>query len=108
MRRRTQGDRIAARPLGERHTSPPVDGGAPPPRVVDDAPVVKPCWVIDRHGRQPGLLLEWRRRDTGFVGRVVRPVLEADGWIVVEEWVPAELLEPGMTHGPGREPDGHA
>jgi hypothetical protein len=62
--------------------------------------VVKPCWVTDRHGRQPGLLLEWRRRETGYVGRVVRPVLEADGWIVVEDWVPAELLEAGLPYRP--------
>jgi hypothetical protein len=57
---------------------------------------VKPCWVTDRHGRLPGLLLEWRRVAAGFQGRVVRPVVEADGEVlVVEEWLPAELLEPG-------------
>jgi hypothetical protein len=32
-----------------------------PPQV--ESPPVKPCWVTDRHGRLPGLLLEWR--DTG-------------------------------------------
>lgn len=56
---------------------------------------IKPCWVIDRHGRLPGLLLEWRRGQAGFEGRVVRAVLQADGWIVVEDWLPASLLEPG-------------
>jgi hypothetical protein len=57
---------------------------------------VKPCWVTDRHGRLPGLLLEWRRVAAGFQGRVVRPVVEPDGEVlVVEEWLPAELLEPG-------------
>jgi hypothetical protein len=57
---------------------------------------VKPCWVTDRHGRLPGLLLEWRRVAAGFQGRVVRPVVEANGEVlVVEEWLPAELLEPG-------------
>jgi hypothetical protein len=50
--------------------------------------------VMDRHGRLPGLLLEWRRTTAGWQGRVVRPVLEASGWIVVEEWLPAELLAP--------------
>jgi hypothetical protein len=29
----------------------------------------------------------------GWRGWVVRPVLEAGGWIVVEEWLPAELLD---------------
>jgi hypothetical protein len=29
-----------------------------------------------------------------YQGRVVRPVHEGDtGWILVEEWLPAELLE---------------
>ena len=65
----------------------PALGPAPPP--------IKPCWVTDRHGRLPGLLLEWRRVDSGYQGRVVRPVLDADGWIVVSEWLPSELLEPG-------------
>ena len=56
---------------------------------------VKPCWVTDRHGRQPGLLLEWRRTASGWQGRVVRPVLEHGDWIVVDEWLPGELLEQG-------------
>ena len=62
----------------------------------DSAPPMplKHCWVIDRHGRLPGLLLEWQRTETGFKGRVLRPVLDDQGWIVVEEWLPAELLEP--------------
>jgi hypothetical protein len=54
--------------------------------------VVKHCWVTDRHGRLSGLLLEWRRVTSGWQGRVVRPALEAGEWIVVEEWLPAELL----------------
>lgn len=59
-------------------------------------PPIKPCWVTDRHGRLPGLLLEWRRTDAGFHGRVVRAVIDDHGdWIVVEEWLPAELLERG-------------
>lgn len=54
---------------------------------------LKHCWVHGAHGRLPALLLEWRRTDAGYQGRVVRPVYE-DGWLVVEEWVPAALLEP--------------
>ena len=63
--------------------------GAPPPNA---GAVLKHCWVTDRHGRLPGLLLEWRRTASGWQGRVVRPVLEVGTWIVVEEWLPAELL----------------
>ncbi len=66
-----------------------IHGTAPAP----EPPPVKPCWVTDRQGRLPGLLLEWRRTGVGWQGRVVRPVLEAGGWVVVEEWLPAGLLE---------------
>ena len=66
--------------------------GTPPAREPT-APVVKHCWVADRHGRLPGLLLEWRRTASGWQGRVVRPTVEGGEWIVVEEWLSAELLE---------------
>ncbi len=65
--------------------------GTPPPRQSDPAKV-KHCWVTDRHGRLPGLLLEWRRTASGLQGRIVRPTLEAGIWIIVDEWLPAELL----------------
>ena len=71
---------------GDRVSSPP------PPRGPDD-PTVKPCWVTDRHGR-----LQAAARvaaASGWQGRVVRPVLEVGDWIVVEEWLPEELLEGG-------------
>jgi hypothetical protein len=56
---------------------------------------IKHCWVTDRHGRLPGLLLEWQRRERGFYGRVLHAVIDEWGeWILVEEWMPAELLEP--------------
>jgi hypothetical protein len=60
---------------------------------VSDAPAMRHCWVNGRDGRLPALLLEWRHDTGGWMGRVVRPVLEAGGWVIVEEWVPAELLE---------------
>ncbi|MGZ4472288.1 MAG: hypothetical protein ACXVXM_10025 [Nocardioidaceae bacterium] len=63
---------------------------APAPPV----PAIKHCWVTDRHGRLPGLLLEWGRRESGFHGRVLHAVLEDGEWVVVEEWLPAELLAP--------------
>jgi hypothetical protein len=28
----------------------------------------------------------------------VRPVLAGDAWVVVEEWLPAKLLEPSDAH----------
>ena len=68
---------------------PPVDA-AP----VDPGPAVRHCWVTGPGARHPGLLLGWQRRADGWYGRVVHPVREADGWIVVEEWVSAGLLEP--------------
>ena len=78
---RTRGGERAS--LHERiHGAPPEPEREPPP--------IKPCWVTDRHGHLPGLLLEWRRTAAGWQGRVVRPALEADGWIVVEEWLPAK------------------
>jgi hypothetical protein len=54
---------------------------------------LKHCWVTDGNGRLPALLLEWRRLDSGFHGRVVRPVSDEGGWLVVEEWLPASMLE---------------
>jgi hypothetical protein len=68
--------------------------GAAPPPSDQPAPAVKHCWVHGRHGRVPGLLLEWRQHDGAWRGRVVRPVDEGDGWVVVEDWVDAALLDP--------------
>ena len=59
------------------------------------APPVRPCWVNDRHGRLPGLLLEWRQRPDGWHGRVVHLVEDEQGWAVVEEWLPAAMLGAG-------------
>jgi len=69
-------------------------GGDPVLERPGEPPPIKHCWVTDKHGRLPALLLEWRRTESGYQGRVVRPVPDEDGWIVVEEWLPAELLAP--------------
>jgi hypothetical protein len=66
----------------------------PEPQPPAESPTVRHCWVTDSHGRSPALLLEWRRHEDGWHGRVVRPVLEGDAWLVVEEWLPAGLLDP--------------
>ncbi len=63
------------------------------PTVLPEAPQIKHCWVTDRHGRLPGLLLEWRQLDNNWRGRVVHPIHEGDSWVIVEEWLPAELLD---------------
>lgn len=88
-------------PIGER-INPAVHGavgvhGAADSAVEPEVPPIRHCWVTDRHGRWPGLLLEWRRREDGWHGRVVRPVHEDDGWQVVEEWLPAALLSPAAA-----------
>ena len=66
------------------------------------APVVKHCWVTDRHGRLPGLLLEWRHTASGWQGRVVRPALEER---LVHRGVPRRLGEDGVhAHSWSRPP----
>jgi hypothetical protein len=67
------------------------DPAASPPTAPS---TLKHCWVNDRHGRLPALLLEWRRTESGYQGRVVRPVEEEGCWLVVEEWLPASFLDP--------------
>jgi hypothetical protein len=62
---------------------------------VPEPPPIRHCWVTDSNGRLPGLLLEWRQVEGVWRGRVVHPVLEDDAWVVVEEWLPAGLLDPG-------------
>src|SRR5207302_3297125 len=62
------------------------------------------CWVIDASGhpgRWPGLLLEWRRGEEGWLGRVAYaiPDLEHASARLVERWLPAQFLtgEPGSS-----------
>ena len=64
-------------------------------QVQPALPAIKHCWVTDRHGRLPGLLLEWRQLDGVWRGRVLHPVAEGDDWIIIEEWLPAGLLDGG-------------
>jgi hypothetical protein len=58
------------------------------------------CWVaeaVDDLGvKRPGLLVEWRAVGSRWEGRVVYAArLRPGAWVLVEEWVPAELLTPG-------------
>ena len=64
--------------------------GTPP---SSHPPPVKRCWVTSDHGRQPGLLLEWRRTAAGWQGRVVHPIRQGSGWVIVEDWITADRLE---------------
>jgi hypothetical protein len=78
---------------------------APEPEPA--APVVPPvpaesaegrhCWVRDppdAPGTWPGLLVEWRRRDGAWQGRVAYTVAGPHGPALVEAWLPAARLEP--------------
>ena len=54
------------------------------------------CWVtapVDGGPPRPGLLLEWRRGDRGWEGRVAYAAeLRGQRWGTVEEWLPAEVV----------------
>jgi hypothetical protein len=65
-----------------------------PPRATPEPLPLKHCWVTTTAGRHPGLLLEWRNVAGAWEGRVVHPVPDPDGWVLLEEWLPAGLLDP--------------
>lgn len=77
------------------------DGGGAPDAPVDPSGGGRHCWVLDaadRRGvKRAGLLLEWRRSDVDgtWEGRVVYAAeLRAGRSALIEEWMPASLLEP--------------
>jgi hypothetical protein len=73
-----------------------LDRSSPVPRL-------KHCWVAGPDGTVPGLLLGWRHdSELGWLGRVVRPVRDEVGWLVMEDWLPADELRPASTGGPDR------
>jgi hypothetical protein len=68
------------------HPAAPADGGEG-----------RHCWVHDppeAAGTWPGLLVEWRRRDGAWQGRVTYAVSGPHGPALVEAWLPAARLEP--------------
>jgi hypothetical protein len=85
----TMAERIAATRAND--GAPRGSEPAPPARRGPES--LKHCWVNGDHGRLPALLLEWRRTASGWQGRVVHPVPDGDGWILVEEWLPAAALD---------------
>ena len=55
------------------------------------------CWVHDppdAPGIWPGLLVEWRQRDSAWQGRVAYTVTGPHGPALVEAWLPAARLQP--------------
>jgi hypothetical protein len=69
-----------------------------PVPAAPELPSIRHCWVTTSAGRLPGLLLEWRRRPE-WEGRVVHAVRDDQGWAIVEEWLPAGLLDPVSSGG---------
>jgi hypothetical protein len=74
-------------------------------RAAESSPVRTPtpypgrhCLVtvpVDGSQSRPGLLLEWRRTDGGWEGRVVYVAeLRSGKFATVEEWLRSALLEP--------------
>jgi hypothetical protein len=89
--RRNESSRHRPHPALPTHPRFPTPVPEPAPSEPP-VPSVRHCWVTDEHGRLPGLLLEWRRLAVGWQGRVVRTVCEDGSWMLVEEWLPADVL----------------
>jgi len=74
--------------------------GSRTPYLVGPRPFApKHCWVLNppgAPGRWPGLLLEWRRDDCGWEGRVAYAPHLQNGHALMELWLPADLLEPRL------------
>jgi hypothetical protein len=89
-------------PPGSASTGNVPPGNVPPGSVAPDEAdgragcPARHCWVtapVDGGAPRPGLLLEWRRGDRGWEGRVAYAAeLRADRWGAVEEWLPAEVV----------------
>lgn len=75
------------------------DSAGPSDVGGEDPCPARHCWVagaLDAEGvKRPGLLVEWRHAAQGWEGRVLYCArLRRDAWVVVEEWLPADLLTP--------------
>lgn len=67
-----------------------------PAETADYRPA-EPChvWVTTPTGRHPGVLMEWRRvPGQPWTGRVVHADLHEGRWAKVDQWLPAEAIEP--------------
>lgn len=73
-------------------TNRPMPGGGQKDRALAVRP--RHCWVVDypdRGDRWPGILMEWRREESGWRGLAVVAVPGALGTIL---WVPSANLRP--------------
>lgn len=89
---------VVAGGMGGRGGIPMARRVRPAASTYDECPS-RHCWVadaIDGLGvKRPGLLVEWRRTGQAWEGRVVYAAqLRPGRWVMVEEWVGAELLTP--------------
>jgi len=88
----------SGRSLGERAADSGVRPELPPqPAAPQEGAEGRHCWVHDppdAPGTWPGLLVEWRRRDGGWQGRVAYTIAGPHGSALVEAWLPAGRLEP--------------
>ena len=100
--------RAGAAPAADPHAQP---AAGPEPRRTGCP--ARHCWVtapVDGGVPRPGLLLEWRRGERGWEGRVAYAAeLRPQRWGTVEEWLPAEVVAsverttpPGGGPTPGR------
>ena len=97
-------DRVRQTQLHAVTRPPQVDlqGAAQTAGGSERPPEVKHCWVVTSCGPLPGLLLAWRHdEELGWLGRVVRPARDEDGWLLMEDWLPAAELRPALGDGPG-------
>lgn len=68
----------------------PASPGPPPPSI-------KHCWYDGPYGRQPALLLRWRRiASHHYDGLIIVAAPDETGtaWVVMEMWTEASLLSP--------------
>ncbi|WP_236831106.1 hypothetical protein [Blastococcus sp. KM273128] len=99
---RSLGERAAESGIVPQLASPPPAPPSSPaaaghPAAPGEAGEGRHCWVHDppeAPGTWPGLLVEWRRRDGAWQGRVTYAVSRAHGPALVEAWLPAARLEP--------------
>ena len=77
--------RGTGRALGDR-----LEAAAAAPRAL------RHCWVVhppEADGRWPGVLLEWRRVNKRWEGRVAYGVGDGGASVLVERWLDAAHLE---------------
>jgi hypothetical protein len=74
----------------------PTSPASPPRPPASPAEPVRPCWYQAPWGRQPALLLQWRRSPNGYCGLIVvaAPDETGEGWTVIRLWVEAAHLSP--------------